>query len=181
MVEQLKELLEPFEQNGNLHYGEGVTELAHALQAASLAHEAGEKESMIAAALLHDYGHLVHDLGESIAEQGVDANHETVGANALEKWFPTSVTEPIRWHVAAKRYLCATELGYFDQLSPASVLSLQLQGGPMNPEELVEFSARPFAEEAVRLRRYDDQAKRPGATAPELTHYHNILTGLLRR
>ena len=96
MVEQLKEILEPFEQNGNLHYGEGVTELAHALQAAYLAHEAGENESMIAAALLHDYGHLVHGLGESIAEQGVDANHETVGANALEKWFPTSVTEPIR-------------------------------------------------------------------------------------
>ena len=152
MVEQLKELLEPFEQNGNLHYGEGVTELAHALQAAYLAHEAGESESMIAAALLHDYGHLVHDLGENIAEQGVDADHETVGAKALEKWFPTTVTEPIRWHLAAKRYLCATELGYFDQLSPASVLSLQLQGGPMNPEELVEFSARPFAEEAVRLR-----------------------------
>ena len=85
MVEQLKEILEPFEQNGNLHYGEGVTELAHALQAAYLAHEAGESESMIAAALLHDYGHLVHGLGESIAEQGVDANHETVGANALEK------------------------------------------------------------------------------------------------
>ena len=75
MVEQLKEILEPFEQNGNLHYGEGVTELAHALQAAYLAHEAGENESMIAAALLHDYGHLVHGLGESIAEQGVDANH----------------------------------------------------------------------------------------------------------
>ena len=181
MVEQLKEILEPFEQNGNLHYGEGVTELAHALQAAYLAHEAGENESMIAAALLHDYGHLVHCLGESIAEQGVDANHETVGANALGKWFPTSVTEPIRWHVAAKRYLCAAELGYFDQLSPASVLSLQLQGGPMNPEEVVEFSARPFAEEADRLRRYDDQAKRPGATVLELTHYHNILPGLLRR
>ncbi|MEL0159900.1 MAG: HD domain-containing protein [bacterium] len=179
MVEQLKELLEPFEQNGNLHYGEGVTELAHALQAACLAHEAGEKESMIAAALLHDYGHLVHGLGESIAEQGVDANHETVGANALEKWFPTSVTEPIRWHVAAKRYLCATELGYFDQLSPASVLSLQLQGGPMNPEELEKFSARPFSEEAVRLRRYDDQAKNPSANPPGLATYYPVLKGLL--
>ena len=179
MVEQLKEILEPFEQNGNLHYGEGVTELAHALQAAYLAHEAGENESMIAAALLHDYGHLVHGHGESIAEQGVDANHETVGANALEKWFPTSVTEPIRWHVAAKRYLCATELGYFDQLSPASVLSLQLQGGPMNPEELEKFSASPFSEEAVRLRRYDDQAKNPSANPPDLVTYYPVLKGLL--
>ena len=148
----LNDLLEPYNQYGNLHYGEGVTKLAHAHQTAYLAQEAGESETMIAAALLHDYGHLVHDLGENIAEQGVDADHETVGAKALEKWFPTTVTEPIRWHLAAKRYLCATELGYFDQLSPASVLSLQLQGGPMNPEELVEFSARPFAEEAVRLR-----------------------------
>ncbi len=177
----LNDLLEPYNQYGNLHHGEGVTELAHALQTAYLAQEAGESESMIAAALLHDYGHLVHDLGENIAEQGVDADHETVGAKALEKWFPTIVTEPIRWHLAAKRYLCATELGYFDQLSPASVLSLQLQGGPMNPEELVEFSARPFAEEAVRLRRYDDQAKRSDANNPELTHYHNTLTGLLLR
>jgi predicted HD phosphohydrolase len=113
----LNDLLEPYNQYGNLHYGEGVTKLAHAHQTAYLAQEAGESESMIAAALLHDYGHLVHDLGENIAEQGVDADHETVGANALEKWFPPSVTEPIRWHVAAKRYLCATELGYFDQLS----------------------------------------------------------------
>ncbi len=175
----LQQLLKPYQQYGNLHYGEGVTELAHALQAAQLAHEAGENESLIAAALLHDYGHLVHGLGENIAEQGVDANHETVGANALEKWFPTSVTEPIRWHVAAKRYLCATELGYFDQLSPASVLSLQLQGGPMNPEELEEFSARPFSEEAVRLRRYDDQAKNPSANPPGLVTYFPVLKSLL--
>ena len=122
---------------------------------------------------------LVHGLGENIVEQGVDANHETVGANTLGKWFPTSVTEPIRWHVAAKRYLCATELGYCDQLSPASVLSLQLQGGPMNPEELEEFSARPFSEEAVRLRRYDDHAKNPSANPPGLATYYPVLNELL--
>ena len=175
----LNDLLEPYNQYGNLHYGEGVTELAHALQTAYLAQKAGENESMIATALLHDYGHLVHGLGENIAEQGVDADHETVGANALEKWFPTSVTEPIRWHVAAKCYLCATELGYFDQLSPASVLSLQLQGGPMNPEELEKFSARPFSEEAVRLRRYDDQAKNPSANPPGLVTFYPVLKSLL--
>ena len=122
---------------------------------------------------------LVHGLGENIAEQGVDANHETVGANALEKWFPTCVTEPIRWHVEAKRYLCSTEMGYFDNLSPASVLSLQLQGGPMNPEELEEFSTLPFTKEAIRLRRYDDQSKSPSANPPDLLTYYPVLKSLL--
>ena len=134
---------------------------------------------MIAVALLHDYGHLVHGLGENIAKQGVDANHKTVGANALEKWFPTCVTEPIRWHVVAKRYLCSTETGYFDNLSPASVLSLQLQGGPINPKELEEFSTLPFIKEAVRLRRYNDQAKSPSANPPDLLTYYPALKSVL--
>ena len=175
----LHKLLQPYQQYGYLHYGEGVTELAHALQAAHLAQEAGENESMIAAALLHDYGHLIHGLGENIAEWGVNANHETVGANALEKWFPTCVTEPVRWHVEAKRYLCSTEMGYFDNLSPASVLSLQLQGGAMNPEELEEFSTLPFTKEAIRLRRYDDQSKSPSANPPDLLTYYPVLKSLL--
>ena len=92
----LQQLLKPYQQYGNLHYGEGVTELAHALQAAQLAHEAGENESLIAAALLQDYGHLVHGLGENIAEQGVDANHETVsakGSHFLENHYPSKVVE----------------------------------------------------------------------------------------
>ena len=175
----LDDLLKPYYQYGHLHYGEGVTELAHALQAAQLASVAGEKNSTIAAALLHDYGHLVHGLGENIAKQGIDANHETVGADTLKSWFPASVTEPIRWHVAAKRYLCATEMEYFDKLSEASVISLQLQGGPMNRQEIEEFQSRPFSEEAVRLRRYDDRAKQPEANTPGLDEFKPILLHLL--
>ena len=90
----LDDLLKPYYQYGHLHYGEGVTELAHALQAAQLASVAGEKNSTIAAALLHDYGHLVHGLGENIAKQGIDANHETVDADTLKIGFQLVLLNP---------------------------------------------------------------------------------------
>lgn len=148
-----------------------VNQLLHGLQAATLAERQGEPPSLIVAALLHDAGHMVHDLGENPADRGVDDFHERLGADWLARYFEPEVVEPVRLHVAAKRYLCATESGYFGRLSPDSVLSLTLQGGPMSEAEVEAFDALPFASGAVRLRRFDEAAKDPAMATSSLEYF----------
>jgi phosphonate degradation associated HDIG domain protein len=157
-----------------------VTQLQHALQAAWSAEQAGCDAALVTAALLHDIGHLVHDLGENPAEEGIDDRHEELGQAWLTAWFGPEVTEPVRLHVAAKRYLCATEPGYFERLSPDSVLSLSLQGGPMGPEEAAAFRALPQAEAAVRLRRFDEEAKVKDMETPPVAHFLPQVAACLR-
>jgi [1-hydroxy-2-(trimethylamino)ethyl]phosphonate dioxygenase len=169
-----------YETRGQRMYGEAVTEWQHALQCAHLAEEKGEPAPLVAACLLHDYGHLLHELGEDIADQGVDAAHETLGADALAEYFPNAVVEPIRLHVEAKRYFCRQHTSYLETLSPASQQSLQLQGGVMTSEQAYEFILTPFYADALRLRRYDDAAKVKDAVVPPLEHYRKMLTDLLR-
>lgn len=157
---------------GQRRYGlHDVTQLQHALQAAMFAEQSGGTPALITAALLHDIGHMVHDLGENPAEAGVDDRHEALGCAFLTRYFRADVTDPVRLHVAAKRYLCAIELDYFALLSPDSVLSLRLQGGPMSPSEVAAFGAEPAAETAVRLRRYDDAAKVKDLPTPDIAHF----------
>lgn len=144
---------------GHERYGERVTQLDHALQCAALAKAEGAPDALVAAALLHDYGHLIDDRGHLAEREGMDGAHEAIGAEALSAWFGPAVTQPIALHVAAKRYLCAVEPSYFADLSPASQLSLDLQGGPLQPREADAFRTLPFAGEAVRLRRWDDWGK----------------------
>lgn len=144
---------------GDERYGERVTQLDHALQCASLAAEAGAADALIAAALLHDYGHLIDNRGHMAEREALDGEHEAVGARALSAWFGPEVTEPVALHVAAKRYLCATSAGYLEALSPASQLSLELQGGPFAPADATAFAALPYADDAVQLRRWDDWGK----------------------
>lgn len=161
-----------FEARGaTAYHGEAVSQAEHALQAAHQAETEGAADSLVVAALLHDVGHLVHGLDEDIAERGIDGRHEDAGAAWLERHFGPEVIEPVRLHVAAKRYLCATEPAYRAGLSPASKLSLELQGGPFNDEEAAQFSASRHAHDAVRLRRWDDMAKVPGLPVPGLAHY----------
>ena len=148
-----------------------ITQKQHALQAAWLAERDGHDAAMIAAALMHDIGHLVHDLGENPAAEHIDHQHEDVGNEWLARAFGPAVTEPVRLHVAAKRYLCATESDYFAKLSPDSVRSLALQGGPMSEAEVADFRALPQAEAAVQLRRYDEQAKVRGLVTPPVGHF----------
>jgi [1-hydroxy-2-(trimethylamino)ethyl]phosphonate dioxygenase len=162
------------------YFGEPVSQQEHALQAAWLAEEEGAKDSLVVAAVLHDIGHLLHDLPETIADTGVDAQHEEIGNGWLMRHFGPEVTEPVRLHVAAKRYLCAVEPEYFAELSPASVQSLELQGGPMGTEEVAEFEANPFWRDAVLLRRWDDRAKVSGWEVPGLEHYRARLDAAVR-
>lgn len=164
---------------GSRRYGgEPVSQLQHALQSAQHAEKAGAAPALVAAALLHDIGHLIGEGDEGAAAAGVDLRHEDVGADYLARWFPPAVTEPIRLHVPAKRYLCATSQAYFRALSPASRLSLQVQGGPFDPAAAAAFAALPFAPDAIRLRRWDEAAKLPDHPTPPVAHYRPLVEGL---
>lgn len=173
------EIIELFaRRGGDAYFGERVSQLEHALQAAFLAEQEAASDTLIASALLHDVGHLLHKLPEDIAGRGVDGRHEQVGATWLARYFPEAVTEPIRLHVAAKRHLCAMDDEYQRGLSAASIRSLALQGGPMSDEEVREFEASPYAREGARLRRWDDLAKVVGSKAPGLPQYQPLLEKL---
>ena len=148
-----------------------VSQLQHALQAAALAERAGEPATLILASLLHDIGHMIHELGEDPAARGIDDRHEELGAAWLERHFGPAVAEPVRLHVPAKRYLCAVEGDYFSKLSPDSVRSLELQGGPMSAGEVAAFDRSAHAEAAKRLRRYDEAAKDPMASTSDFEHF----------
>jgi phosphonate degradation associated HDIG domain protein len=170
------EILQLFTEHGDSEYfGEPVSQSEHALQAAHMASVQGASDSLIAAALLHDIGHLLHGQGEDVADKGVDSQHEEAGGEWLARWFGPEVTEPVRLHVPAKRYLCAIDPAYLNGLSPASVQSLGLQGGPFTPEEVREFEANAHFREAVRLRRWDDAAKIQRLAVPGLDAYKEII------
>jgi phosphonate degradation associated HDIG domain protein len=159
-----------FDAKGSSAYGgEVVTQLA--LQCATLAEQADSDASLIAAALVHDIGHLLHELPDDAPDQGVDDVHEAKGCAFLKKHFPPAVFEPVRMHVAAKRYLCSVEESYYDQLSPPSITSLELQGGPMSDEEVEAFRRSPHWEAAVELRRWDDTAKVEGLVTPDVEYF----------
>lgn len=161
-----------FARAGDSQYGgESVTQLEHGLQAALLAEQEGAPDELVVAALLHDIGHLLHDLPDDAPDNGVDDLHENLGAAWIKGRFPTSVLEPVRLHVASKRYLCAVEPGYLEALSEPSRVSLQLQGGPMSAEECEAFRDGEFFESAIRLRRWDDEAKNAGLETPPLSYF----------
>jgi [1-hydroxy-2-(trimethylamino)ethyl]phosphonate dioxygenase len=175
MSAPVDEALALYARKGRLAYGEGVSMIEHGLQAAFLAEQEDAGPAMIAAALLHDIGHLLHSLPEDVADLGIDGQHESLASAWLSQYFPPAVSEPVRLHVAAKRYLCAVEPGYLAALSSASLLSLGLQGGPMSEAEAARFAGERFLADAVRLRRWDDLAKVPARKTPGLDHYRAIL------
>ena len=169
----VKAIAELFAGPGARDYlGETITIGVHMRQAGALAEAAGAAAPLVAAALLHDVGHLRGEINDSL--------HGEAGARWLSQWFGEAVTEPVRLHVAAKRFLCATEPGYFGLLSQESVRTLVLQGGPMTPEQAAAFEALPFARDAVAVRRWDDQAKDPAVTPPGFAQFEPLLNSLLR-
>lgn len=170
----VEKILALYERHGGIAYGEDVTMREHALQCAGLAQSDGAAPELVAAALLHDVGHLIEEADD---EYGYH-RHDRSGAEFLAAHFPPAVVAPVRLHVAAKRYLCATENDYFARLSPASVHSLEMQGGPMSRDEARAFESEPHHEAAVRLRRWDEDAKVAGAATLELVRYRDLLERL---
>ena len=168
-IEDLIDLLNT--RGGSAYFGEPVSILEHSLQAAHSAELARAGPAAISAALLHDIGHMLHGHDEEIAHRGQDGMHEEVAAAYLSRWFGEEVTVPIHLHVPAKRFLCWKDRDYLARLSPASIESLGLQGGPMNDEQAAAFLRNPFANAAIALRQWDDEAKVPGLRVPDAAHY----------
>ncbi len=159
------------ERGGEQYAGEPVTQLEHALQSALLAESEGADDELVIAALLHDLGHLLHELGASPTLQGLDDVHQYRALPFLRGLFGDAVLDPIKLHVDAKRFLCATRPGYFADLSDDSKRSLGLQGGIFNEGQAEAFMTQPGARQAVRLRVWDDLAKAAGLATPPLSHY----------
>lgn len=170
-----------FARRGNQAYGEGVSLSDHSIQCAAFAQRDGASSAMVAAAFLHDIGHLLHDLPEDVADSGIDTQHESVGSAWLSQYFGPEVSEPVRLHVAAKRYLASMEPGYLDQLSDASQLSLKLQGGAMTAAQERAFEAERYFSDAVRLRRWDEEGKIVGFQGPSAAQFDAIIAACLVR
>ena len=165
-----------FERRGAEDYlGEPVTVAAHMLQGAALAEREGAPEALVAAALLHDIGHFTSEFGTYAPDDTADRHHDEAGAAVLAPFFPAMVTACVRLHVAAKRYLCATDPTYLSKLSPASLHTLSLQGGPMSAGEVEEFRRDPFHREAVRVRIWDEGGKVPGMPTRAFREYEPVL------
>jgi len=173
------ELADLFARLGGLRYGEDVSQLEHAVQTAHHAKVDGAPPALIAAALLHDVGHMMQKAGEDAADRGIDTRHEQISAGYLARAFGPEVTEPIRLHVAAKRYRVAIDPAYLEHLSRASLQSLALQGGPMSADQVADFLADPWAEAALRLRGYDEAGKAPDAEVAGFETYHDLLRDLI--
>jgi [1-hydroxy-2-(trimethylamino)ethyl]phosphonate dioxygenase len=170
------EIFSIFSSRGSAAYfGEPVSVTQHCLQAAHCAQLEQAPASLIVAALLHDIGHLVVDVPDDIEEWTSDAFHERVGGDWLAKRFGPEISEPVRLHVPAKRYLCATRPSYLAKLSPASVITLKLQGGVMSAAEVAAFESEGFFKEAVRIREWDDHGKVAGSDTPDLVSYRAMI------
>jgi phosphonate degradation associated HDIG domain protein len=175
-----EEILAIFSSRGaEAYFGESVSMTEHALQAAHFAQSCAAPPALVVAALLHDIGHLIDDeVPNELGNWTVDAHHEVIGGRWLAERFRPEVSEPVRLHVPAKRYLLATDAGYFAKLSPASVVTLQLQGGPMTAHEVSKFETEPFHKDAVRVRRWDDEGKVAGLKTPAVGDFRPLIEAL---
>jgi phosphonate degradation associated HDIG domain protein len=179
ILEQIRALYK--DKGGREYEGEGVTQLEHALQSAHFAEREGAPAELVCAALLHDIGHMLNDRGDTPTLRGIDDQHQLVALPFLRKHFPEPVLGPIRLHVDAKRYLCATRPEYYDGLSEDSKRSLKLQGGVFSAQDAARFIGLSHAPEAVRVRLWDDAAKLAGAATPDFAHYEPLLRACLSR
>ncbi len=171
-----------FDRRGNEEYlGEPVNMGQHMLQGATIAEQNGQPEEIIVGALLHDIGHFTSEFGTFTMEDTEDRHHEDAGGEVLEQFFPSVITDCVRYHVAAKRYLCATRPEYFKRLSEASIHSLGLQGGPMTPQEVATFEQNPNLDQIVAVRYLDDAGKRPDMVTPDYWHFAPMVQRMVDR
>jgi [1-hydroxy-2-(trimethylamino)ethyl]phosphonate dioxygenase len=160
------------------YFGEVVTTAEHSLQTAHFAQLSGASDTLVLAALLHDIGHLLGGASNDLADWNDDARHEVSGGRWLAARFSPAVAEPVRLHVPAKRFLCATDAEFINCLSAASIQTLKLQGGPMSQAEIAAFESEPYSHDAIRLRQWDDQGKVVGLATPAFSHYVAIIDKL---
>lgn len=171
-----------FERCGDEEYlGEPVTMAQHMLQGATLAERNGLEEDIIVGALLHDIGHFTSEFGTFSMNDTEDRHHEEAGADVLSRFFPDVITDCVRYHVAAKRFLCATKPDYFKRLSDASIHSLNLQGGPMNDEEVREFEKNPNLKQIIQVRYLDEAGKQPDMETPDFWHFAPMVQRIVDR
>lgn len=171
-----------FERRGGEEYlGEPVTMAEHMLQGATIAQQNGQEEAIIVAALLHDIGHFTSEFGTFRMNDTHDRYHEEAGAIVLAEFFPPLIIDCVRYHVAAKRYLCATKPEYFDRLSDASIHSLNLQGGPFNSEEVAEFEKNPNLKEIIQVRYLDEAGKRDDMKTPGFSHFAPMVQRIVNK
>ncbi|MFG1783188.1 HD domain-containing protein [Rhodococcus oryzae] len=167
-------------EGGQEYLGEQVSMAQHMLQTGRAARAAGAPATLVVAAVVHDVGHFSGGISGRDLMSGNDNHHDAVAAEWLSTWFDEAVTEPVRLHVAAKRYLCATDPAYYDRLSDASKFTMKVQGGVMDEAEVAAFAAEPYAEEACRLRRFDDLGKDPDAPTVTLADFRVDIDALDR-
>ncbi len=171
-----------FDRRGNEEYlGEPVTMGQHMLQGATIAEQNSQSEEIIVAAMLHDIGHFTSEFGTFTMDDVEDRHHEHAGAEVLDRFFPSVITDCVRYHVAAKRYLCATKPEYFKRLSDASVHSLNLQGGPMDADEVSQFERLPNFDQIIAVRYLDDAGKMPDMQTPDFWYFAPLVQRIVDR
>ena len=174
-----EKIISNFKNNKSLYIGEKVTIAEHMIQSAMMAEKSKSKNNLICSSLLHDYGHFILDDPEELVKKNKDGKHEDVGYEYLKKFFKKEVVEPIKNHVLAKRYL-ARDKKYYNRLSDASVVSLKLQGGLLNNREAKSFEKEEFFKDAIKLRKFDEAAKKIGIKIKDIIHYKDLLKASLK-
>ena len=176
--EIIDKIIKKYQTNKNFYLGEKVTIAEHMIQTAMLAEKNNSPQSLICACLLHDIGHFIIQDPDQLVSKSVDGKHEDIAFNFLKNYFKPEVTEPIKLHVSAKRYLCR-EKSYYNLLSKASKVSLELQGGKMNNDEAQKFTLLKHHKDAITLRKYDDEGKIPNMKIKNINDYKELITNHL--
>ena len=175
----LEKIISNFKNNKSLYIGEDVTIAEHMIQSAMMAEKTKSKSNLICSCLLHDYGHFILDNPDELVKKNQDGKHEDIGYEYLKKFFKREVVEPIKHHVMAKRYL-ARDKKYYNKLSNASIVSLELQGGLLNRKEAKLFEKEEFFKEAIKVRKFDEAAKKVGLKIKDIIHYKDLLKASLK-
>lgn len=176
-MNNIKKIQQLYDQHGSKSYGENISQLQHAVQVARLAEQNNASDALIAACLLHDIGHLLYN--DEIMNWGINDQHEIIGAKLLKELFGYAVSEPVKLHVTAKRYMCTVSKGYCKGLSPASRESLLLQGGPLNNQQKInKFEHHSYFNDAIKLRYWDDEGKNEDDEDIDFSHYVPLLKSL---
>jgi len=175
----IEKIISNFKNNKSLYIGENVTISEHMIQSAMIAEKSKSKDFLICSCLLHDYGHFILDDPDELVRKNQDGKHEDIGYEYLKKFFKREIVEPIKHHVMAKRYL-ARDKKYYNKLSNASVVSLELQGGLLNSKEAKSFENEEFFKEAIKLRKFDEAAKKVGVKIKDIIQYKDLLKGSLK-